>query len=149
MSNDAPGINFTCFTCRAEWTAGRWTWGCAECGGGAMEIPCGVCLGACGGAFERAAMDSNDSGLAHFLGRCRDPRPMTEQIERVQQASAVVRRVVPDVARLRRDLEPWSSDARWAAEPRGPQVLQVVRDALAEQGVVISPRALAGLVFAG
>lgn len=112
-----------------------------------MELPCGLCLGTCGGSFKRAPMDSNDSGRAHFFGQCLDPRPLSEKALQVQQFLTAVRRALPHEAALRRELTSWSSDASWNAEPRGPHALQVVLDALAEQGLVVSPRVLAHAVF--
>ena len=62
-----------CRTCGAVWSEGRFTDGCAECGGGAMERPCLVCGGRCGAQMFRAVSDSNDSGLGHWAGACRLP----------------------------------------------------------------------------
>jgi len=60
-----------CLTCGADWTAGRFTGNCAECGGGALERDCMYCGGRCGARLERAVSDSNDSGIGHWLGRCK------------------------------------------------------------------------------
>jgi hypothetical protein len=62
-----------CFTCNAEWTAGRYSEACEECGGGAMTRPCTICGGRCGVVMRRAVSDSNDSGLGHWAGRCNLP----------------------------------------------------------------------------
>jgi hypothetical protein len=53
------------------WHAGKWTEGCVECGGGALEIDCLICRGRCGSKWERAVLDSNDFGDAHWFGICR------------------------------------------------------------------------------
>jgi hypothetical protein len=63
----------SCRSCRADWSAGAWSAGCKECGGGALTVPCGMCLGACGQSATRAVMDSNDFGLAHWNGGCGSP----------------------------------------------------------------------------
>jgi hypothetical protein len=62
-----------CFTCGADWSSGTFTQACDECGGGAMTRPCAVCGGRCGASMIRAVSDSNDSGLAHWAGRCNLP----------------------------------------------------------------------------
>lgn len=59
-----------CGRCGADWTAGQFEPNCAECGGGALKIPCPVCGGHCGAFWKRAVQDSNDSGVAHFFGQC-------------------------------------------------------------------------------
>lgn len=147
MPQYVDGVVFTCMTCGARWTDGHWSWRCEECGGGAMRMPCGMCLGTCGGFFERAALDSNDSGLAHFGGLCRDARPLTDKMAAWSRVSAVLRRAGTSVTTLQRELADWSSDAKWATEPRGPPSLQVALDALAEQGLDVAPRALAHAAF--
>lgn len=43
---------------------------CGECGGGALEAPCPVCLGLCGRVWRRAVADSNDTKSAVWVGRC-------------------------------------------------------------------------------
>ena len=63
-----------CATCYVDWSSGRFTEDCEECGGGAMERPCAYCGGRCGMVMERAVADSNDSGIGHWMGRCRLPR---------------------------------------------------------------------------
>jgi hypothetical protein len=60
-----------CTSCGALWTAGRFTDGCAECGGGAMERPCPWCDGTCGARWKRAVVDSHDAQEAHWIGGCR------------------------------------------------------------------------------
>ena len=63
-----------CLTCGAVWSEGRFTEGCEECGGGAMERPCLFCGGLCGNRALRAVSDSNDSHVSHWaMGRCRLP----------------------------------------------------------------------------
>ncbi|MSP38633.1 MAG: hypothetical protein EXR70_09100 [Deltaproteobacteria bacterium] len=61
----------SCLTCGADWSQGRFSESCPECGGGALEIACPVCSGKCGAVWMRAVMDSNDSGMGHFVGACR------------------------------------------------------------------------------
>ncbi len=69
-------MTHVCATCRADWTAGRFSATCDECGGGAMQRACPVCEGRCGEVWRRAVLDSHDSGRAHWAGRCglRTPR---------------------------------------------------------------------------
>ena len=50
-----------CTSCGAGWSAGAYSDGCDECGGGAMERDCFVCGGKCGSKFVRAPLDSQDS----------------------------------------------------------------------------------------
>lgn len=59
-----------CQSCGADWDKGQFTQNCAECGGGALTIPCPRCSGRCGSTWQRAVIDSNDSGTAHFYGHC-------------------------------------------------------------------------------
>lgn len=63
-------MNETCSRCGAEWTAGRFSAGCEECGGGAMTRDCPRCGGVCGAVWRRAPVDSHDSGEAHWVGAC-------------------------------------------------------------------------------
>lgn len=62
-----------CCTCGADWKAGAFGPDCPECGGGALERPCMRCGGRCGAVWRRAVMDSQDEGLAHWVGSCRLP----------------------------------------------------------------------------
>lgn len=57
----------TCRTCGANWSEGKFTRACLECGGGGMTIPCPACNGDCGSTWQRAVIDSNDSGSATFM----------------------------------------------------------------------------------
>jgi len=59
-----------CTNCGADWSAGRWTPDCPQCGGFAMELPCPMCGGKCGAIYPRAVHDSQDANLAHWAGRC-------------------------------------------------------------------------------
>ena len=59
-----------CGTCKADWTAGSFSAGCDECGGGALDGACPVCLGLCGERWHRAVADSNDGGMAVWVGQC-------------------------------------------------------------------------------
>lgn len=61
---------YHCGTCRANWTQGEWTDGCAQCGGGAMSVPCLQCSGECGRQWHRQLMESWDFGIAHWMGGC-------------------------------------------------------------------------------
>ncbi len=60
----------SCTTCGADWSAGGFSPGCAECGGGAMTRDCDFCQGRCGAVWRRAVVDSNDTREAHWLGTC-------------------------------------------------------------------------------
>jgi len=68
MADEQPTA--VCLTCGAVWSTGEWTEGCAECGGGALKIPCPVCSGRCGNTWHKAIMDSNDFGESHWHGVC-------------------------------------------------------------------------------
>jgi hypothetical protein len=35
-----------------------------------MELACPRCSGRCGATWQRAVVDSNDSKIAHWTGRC-------------------------------------------------------------------------------
>jgi hypothetical protein len=59
-----------CLTCGAQWSEDLWSKGCEECGGGALKRPCPACEGRCGETWRRAVMDSNDSRVGHWVGRC-------------------------------------------------------------------------------
>lgn len=61
----------SCNSCGADWEKGEFTARCSECGGGAMTIPCPRCAGQCGATWDRMVIDSNESGAAHFVGRCK------------------------------------------------------------------------------
>ena len=73
-------IDWRCQTCDARWTEGQFTETCEECGGGAMDAPCFLCGGRCGQRVHRAPMDSNDSGLAHWVGGCGLPKSEQQEI---------------------------------------------------------------------
>ena len=72
MTNGVPEAR--CLSCGASWSAGQWTDGCEECGGGALEIPCLLCGGRCGSTWRKAVMDSNDFGMNHWCGQCLLPK---------------------------------------------------------------------------
>lgn len=59
-----------CQHCGANWSADVFSAECEECGGGAMEIACPLCDGKCGERWRRAVMDSHDSSVAHWIGKC-------------------------------------------------------------------------------
>ncbi|HWP24088.1 MAG TPA: hypothetical protein VNM15_07935 [Candidatus Binatia bacterium] len=63
----------SCNSCGADWDKGEFTEKCGECGGGALTIPCPRCAGRCGAIWQRAVIDSNQSGAAHFIGHCNLP----------------------------------------------------------------------------
>jgi hypothetical protein len=63
-----------CGSCRADWQAGEFSEGCEECGGGALAKDCVVCGGICGNRWTKALMDTQDEGMAHWLGNCGLPR---------------------------------------------------------------------------
>ena len=60
----------SCTNCGANWSEGHFTEECLQCGGGAMERPCGVCKGRCGQSWKRAVIDSQDENEAHWVGAC-------------------------------------------------------------------------------
>ena len=60
----------SCRTCGAKWSQGAFSPKCRECGGGALDAACLICGGKCGARWQRAVMDSNETGLAHFYGQC-------------------------------------------------------------------------------
>ncbi|MEQ8349271.1 MAG: hypothetical protein RIB84_06555 [Sneathiellaceae bacterium] len=59
----------------ALWSAGEAGAGCPICGGHAMQRPCPDCGGTCGAVWQRAVLDSIDSGEAIWIGRCAARRP--------------------------------------------------------------------------
>ena len=63
-----------CNSCGADWSAGEVGADCPECGGYALSRPCPVCGADCGGIWHRAVIDSNDSGQAHWIGKCNQAR---------------------------------------------------------------------------
>jgi hypothetical protein len=138
-----PRQHYECRTCRAVWSDGRWTWGCAECGGGSMTVPCGFCLGVCGAVMNRAAMDSNDSGRAHFFGKCLLAIEPPELARRYQAVLELAKLAGAHTLELRVELVDWSNDEAWAKDPRGPDHLQVLLDAAAERNVPTGARAVA------
>lgn len=137
----AAGARFFCHTCQSEWTAGRFSWPCDECGGGAMTKPCELCLGHCGTLFQRKTMRSNDSGMAEWLGRCAQQSRAEHFNSQWIQIRAVLRTL--DVTGIQRELLAWSDDARWAETPAGPGSLRVLQDALNDHGLDVAPRVLA------
>ncbi len=147
MAINVPGVYFECRTCRAPWSEGRWLWGCEECGGAAMSLPCELCLGTCGSTFHRAGMDSNDSGQAHLFGKCAEPGEPLEKARRWTELGRTALELQPPLLELRVELLDWSSDAAWAERPAGPERLRVLRDALQERGFSPSPRALAHALY--
>ena len=66
-------MDWSCNTCGAAWHSGRYDESCKECGGGAMSRSCVVCGGRCGNDWSRAPMDSQDFGVAHWVGHCALP----------------------------------------------------------------------------
>lgn len=63
-----------CRSCGADWGQGHVSHDCPECGGFALVCTCPVCGGSCPAIWERAIMDSNDSGEAHWIGTCAKAR---------------------------------------------------------------------------
>jgi hypothetical protein len=59
-----------CGSCAADWSAGLFGADCPECGGGALETPCRLCGGRCGGTWRKAIVDTPDFGQAHWSGTC-------------------------------------------------------------------------------
>lgn len=62
-----------CPICHARWDQGEFELeaDCPCCGGGALERECPQCGGRCGARWQRAVLDSWDSGQAHWVGRCK------------------------------------------------------------------------------
>ena len=147
MAINVPTLRFDCQTCRAVWSEGRFTWGCEECGGAAMRVPCGLCLAGCGQLLHRAAMDSNDSRRAHLLGGCADRTPLEVKLRRWLKVREVARQTRAPLLRLRVELIGWSSDEAWERAPRGPPALQVLLDGLLDDGLAVAPRPLAHDLF--
>ena len=63
-------MDWACNRCGALWSKGEFTAGCETCAGGGMERACPLCKGACGQRWSRAPLDSLDSGIGHWVGRC-------------------------------------------------------------------------------
>lgn len=76
-------VEFYCQSCNANWTKESYTPGCEECGEGALTRHCIICDGKCGNTFDRAPLDSNDSGMAHWIGSCGLPK--VEQLEIIRR----------------------------------------------------------------
>lgn len=68
MSEQKP--DKICQTCGSRWDQFEYKQNCPECGGGALQVPCLVCSGTCGAMWNRAVIDSNDAGAAHWVGVC-------------------------------------------------------------------------------
>jgi hypothetical protein len=75
-----------CNNCESNWTAGEFDPGCAACGGGALERGCVICNGKCGQNWKKAIQDSNDSGEAHWVGKC--DLPVEEQMQHIRRRNA-------------------------------------------------------------
>lgn len=88
-------------------------------------------------------MDSNDSGKAHWSGKCLRPIAPPELGKQYVAMMDLVKLAGPRTLELRVELCDWSSDEAWAKEPRGPQQLQVLLDAAAERNLETSARAVA------
>ena len=63
----------TCTDCGADWSQGKWTKDCRQCGGAALELPCPRCAGQCGALWQRAVLDSQVFKCAHWFGNCKLP----------------------------------------------------------------------------
>lgn len=133
----------TCHTCRASWSGqsfaptlpgklqappaeGHWTWGCVECGDGALQGPCADCLGACGVLRKRAEPRSwNAWHRAHWRGEpCREALSPTEQRARWAALHEVAAAAESSWVTTRAQLVDWSSDVAWERAPAGPIGLQ-------------------------
>ena len=84
-------MDFSCLSCNSEWTRGDFSETCEECGGGAMERACIVCLGECKNTWKRAPLDSQDSHEAHWIGGCALPRERQMEIMRRRAAEELER----------------------------------------------------------
>ena len=63
-----------CVACGSNWSSGSFVSDCPTCGGGALDHVCPTCAGLCGSRWSRAVLDSNESGVAHWIGSCRLPQ---------------------------------------------------------------------------
>ncbi len=115
-----------CRTCGADWALGAWSDGCLECGGGALELVCGLCFGTCGRRLSRAVLDSHDFHRAHWVGACGAGLSASQVFSRFQ---ALAELLASEQGRRLSAL----------AMVRGPEQadgeLGVLHDWLAEQGV--------------
>jgi hypothetical protein len=59
-----------CYSCGADWSRGKFSQDCRECGGGALDVPCPMCDGTCGQRWRRAVIDSHDEHESHWVGNC-------------------------------------------------------------------------------
>lgn len=66
-----PDDSLHCVECGADWSKDDHGSDCATCGGFGLIRPCTACDGRCSGWWQRSVLDSNDSGAAHWTGRCR------------------------------------------------------------------------------
>jgi serine/threonine protein phosphatase PrpC len=102
-------VDWRCTSCGARWSAGVFTTGCAECGGGALERACVICGGRCGRGARRMPADSNDARVAHWLFGCALPYGAQATAVRARERAGmsaarasplrVASRVVPSGAR--------------------------------------------------
>lgn len=63
----------TYHSCWAIWSKGEYEEDCQECGAGSLEIMCLIYGGRCGSLWNRSILDSHDSGIGHWHGRCSLP----------------------------------------------------------------------------
>ena len=137
-----------CHSCGADWTSGHWSPGCRECGGGALELECGLCFGTCGRALTRAVADSNDLRLAHWIGSCARALPMPEVFARTQALAELLSspegRRLSDLALAGAGAAPPGAAVSLADFP----ALEVLRDWLQERGVETGRRWLWGRLCA-
>ncbi|MFO0555344.1 MAG: hypothetical protein U0271_43610 [Polyangiaceae bacterium] len=130
----------SCGTCKSVWTAGQWTWGCRECGGGALLIPCHLCS-SCGRSSRRNIAESRGRGIASWVASCSAaPAPDLLTVLKPILADVACSRLVDEA---RRDLQLFCSDRVWTVTPGGPESLVVLIDWLLERGVAIDPRTVA------
>jgi hypothetical protein len=61
---------FLCSDCGANWSLGEFSRECIQCGGGALQRNCKLCNGKCKSNYNRAVIDSWDTGEAHWIGSC-------------------------------------------------------------------------------
>jgi len=73
-------ITYCCSSCKAIWSQGEFGRDCPECGGGAMQRNCILCNGQCDSVYQRAVIDSWDSGEAHWIGSCNLPEEEKQKL---------------------------------------------------------------------
>ena len=71
-----------CLTCGRDWEIGNFSKDCEECGGGALERSCPMCLGKCNAVWKKMLIDTHDESLAQWAGSCTLPPEELKEIQR-------------------------------------------------------------------